>query len=282
VRPVSCGWCRRARGPSRRDGCAGWQRRLRRRGGRRGQHPRGTEPVRAPPVRGSAWRWSHQSDEQLEPRGCSTGATSVLERRIELPGERLELGSLLRDGAWFVPRCGEEDRYPAAGEACVEWPCCHGFARRSFRRRGWRQTDLGDCASCSAEQRGGRPCQPRRRHTARAGARPADAPRRGRGRRARTEGPPRAHLQRLGAPDFGRHCYESAAPPRGAQRFASSATHRSRERAGRARARDLTRRAAPLLELPAAAPLIALELFVPDPPRRSEGSSRPRSGRRRQ
>ncbi|GEM_PF-4651189 len=218
---------------------------------------------------GSAWRWSHQSDEQLEPpRLLNWSNLGYWNVGSNCQASAWSWEAFSGTGAWFVPRCGEEDRYPAGGEACVEWPLLPWVPLGDpFRRRGWRQTDLGDCALVlGASSAAGGP------------ASPGDAILRALALDPRTllvevadaALVPRARLVLTYSdwerPDFGRHCYESAAPPprRAEVRFLG---HPPQPRARGAALERVTFTGGLrlLLELPAAAPLIALELFVPDP-----------------
>lgn len=217
---------------------------------------------------GSAWRWSHASEEQLEPpRLLGWSNLGLWNIGSNCESTAWSWKAFSGTGAWFVPRCGEEDRYPAGDEACVEWPLLPlvPFGDH-FRRQGWQQTRLGDCALVlGASGAAGGP------------ANPGDAMLRVLALDPRTllvevadaALVPGARLvlthSDWARPDYGQHCYEAAAPlPRRAEvRFlgeppqprALGAALASVTFAGGLRL---------LLELPVAAPLLALELFVPD------------------
>lgn len=217
---------------------------------------------------GSAWRWSHESDEQLEPpRLLSWSNLGYWNVGSNCQATAWSWETFSGTGAWFVPRCGEEDRYPAGDEACGEWPLLPWVPLgEPFRRKDWQRTDLGDCALVLGAS-----------GAAGGSAEPGNAMLRVLALDPRTlvvevadaALVPGARLvlthSDWARPDFGRHCYESAAPPpRRAEVRLSGKPPQPQARGAALERATFAGGLRLLLELPAAAPLLALELFVPD------------------
>lgn len=217
---------------------------------------------------GSAWRWSHASEEQLEPpRLLGFGDLGVWNVGSNCESTAWSWESFSGTGAWFVPRCGEEDEHPAGDEACTEWPLVPLVPLgESFRRQGWQGTDLGDCALVLGAS----------------GAASAPTDPGGAVLRVLALDPrtllvevddaalvPGARLvlthSDWARPDYGQHCYESAAPPprRAELRFIGTPP-RPRARGAALESVAFAGGLRLLVEVPAAAPLLALELFAPD------------------
>ncbi len=217
---------------------------------------------------GSAWRWSEASEEQLEPpRLLGFSDLGVWNVASNCRATAWSWEAFSGTGAWFVPRCGEEDRTPAGDEACTEWPLLPLVPLGDpFRRQGWQETDLGDCAlvlgtssaASGPAESGGAILRALALDSRTLVVELADA--------ALVPG---ARLvltySDWARPEYGQHCYESAAPPprRAEVRFLGSPPRPRAHGAALERA-TFTGGLRLLLELPAAAPLLALELFAPD------------------
>lgn len=214
---------------------------------------------------GSAWRWSEASEEQLEPpRLLGFSDLGFWNVASNCRATTWSWETFSGTGAWFVPRCGEEDRHPAGDEACVEWPLLPWVPLgEPFRRQGWQQTDLGDCALLLGAASGP--------------AKPGDAILRVLALDPRTlvvevadaALVPGARLvlthSDWARPEYSTHCYESAAPPprRAEVRFLGNPPQ-PRARGTALESVTFAGGLRLLLELPAAAPLLAVELFAPD------------------
>ncbi|MBN2194037.1 MAG: hypothetical protein JW751_14575, partial [Polyangiaceae bacterium] len=195
-------------------------------------------------------------------------------------------------GAWFVPRCGEEERTPAGDEACTEWPLLPLVPLgEPFRRQGWHKTDLGDCALVLGAS--GAAISPEGTASGLAG--PGSAVLRVLALDSRTLVVELADdaivagarlvltYSDWSRPEYGQHCYESAAPSPGRAevRFLGK-TRRRRERAGpRSSARPSPAGCACWSSSPPLRRCSRSSSSSPTAPRRSAGSPRPRSGRRR-
>ncbi len=213
---------------------------------------------------GSAWRWSEASEEQLEPpRLLGFSDLGVWNVASNCRATAWSWEAFSGTGAWFVPRCGEEDRYPAGDEACTEWPLLPLVPLgEPFRRQGWQGTDLGDCAlvlgASSPANPGGTMLRALALDPRTLVVELADAALVPGARLVLTHSD-------WARPEYGQHCYEPAAPaPRRAEvRFVGDPPQPRARGAALERA-TFTGGLRFLLELPAAAPLLALELFAPE------------------